>query len=57
MKDPEFLNAAGLNKETALSIYIPNTYELYWNASANTFRDRMLKEYNAFWTSSRSEKA
>ncbi len=57
MRDPEFLNVAGLTAETALSIYIPNTYELYWNTSAIKFRDRMLKEYNAFWTSSRSEKA
>lgn len=57
MSDPQFLKDAGLNKETAMSIYIPNTYELYWNTTATAFRDRMLKEYNSFWTNSRKEKA
>jgi len=57
MRDPQFLGDTGLSMETALAIYIPNTYELYWNTSGEEFRDRMLKEYNAFWTNSRKEKA
>lgn len=57
MKDAQFLENAGLNENTAMCIYVPNTYELYWNTSAEEFRDRMLKEYNSFWTASRSQKA
>ena len=57
MSDPQFLKDAGLNRATAMSIYIPNTYELYWNTTTDAFRSRMLKEYNAFWTASRTEKA
>lgn len=57
MRDPEFLKEAGLNEDTALSMYIPNTYEFYWNTSAEGFRDRMRKEYNRFWNDSRMEKA
>jgi len=34
-------------------MYIPNTYEFYWNTSAEDFRDRMLKEYERFWTPER----
>jgi len=57
MRDPKFLKDAGLKEETAMSLYIPNTYEFYWNSSAETFRDRMLTEYKRFWTPARVEKA
>lgn len=57
MRDPQFLKDAGLTSATALSIYIPNTYELYWNTTAEAFRNRMLKEYNTFWNESRTAKA
>ncbi|WP_026451881.1 endolytic transglycosylase MltG [Aequorivita capsosiphonis] len=57
MRDPEFLKDAVLTKETALSMYIPNTYEFYWNSSAETFRGRMKTEYERFWNESRTQKA
>lgn len=57
LKDPEFLNSAGFSENSALGMYIPNTYEVYWNTSATNFRSRMLKEYHAFWTSERRAKA
>jgi UPF0755 protein len=56
-KDSEFLNEVGFTENNALGMYIPNTYEVYWNTSATNFRDRMLKEYNAFWTPERNAKA
>jgi UPF0755 protein len=55
--DTSFLQAQGWNSDQALIPYLPNSYELYWNTSATKFRDRMLKEYRAFWTESRLEKA
>ena len=57
MTDDNFLAINGLNKKTALEIYIPNSYEFYWNTSANKFRDKMLREYKRFWNQSRLEKA
>ncbi len=57
MRDPEFLKEVGLNEDTALSLYIPNTYEFYWNTSATAFRDRMRKEYDRFWNEDRMKKA
>lgn len=57
MQDSVFLKEAGFNENTALGMYIPNTYEFYWNSSAKTFRERMLKEYNRFWNDSRLAKA
>jgi UPF0755 protein len=55
--DPQFLADNGLNKNNVLSIFIPNSYEFFWNTSAEVFRDKMLKEYRKFWTSARVEKA
>ena len=56
-RDEEFLAKNGFTEETALTMYLPNTYEFYWNTDAETFRDRMLSEYNRFWTESRIQKA
>jgi len=47
----------GLNKKTILTIFIPNTYEFYWNTSAQEFMERMAKEYKKFWTDERKKKA
>ena len=55
--DPQFLKLKGFNSETALSMYIPNSYQVYWNTSAEAFRDKMFKEYERFWNSSRKQKA
>ncbi|MEO1011068.1 MAG: endolytic transglycosylase MltG [Bacteroidota bacterium] len=55
--DSNFLNSNGFSDDTSLSIYIPNSYEFFWNTSAEVFRDRMLKEYNRFWNKNRVQKA
>lgn len=57
MEDPKFLAKHNFTNETALSMYVPNSYEFFWNSSAETIRSRMLKEYDAFWTPSRLKKA
>ncbi|WP_374173792.1 endolytic transglycosylase MltG [Flavobacterium tructae] len=56
-KDPEFLAANGFNEDNVFAMFIPNTYEIYWNTSAEKFRDKMIKEYHNFWTAERIEKA
>ncbi|THD68068.1 endolytic transglycosylase MltG [Robertkochia marina] len=55
--DAEFLEANGFDRNTALAMYIPNTYEFFWNTGADQFRDRMLKEYHRFWNDDRVTKA
>ncbi len=57
MKDSVFLFENNFSGKSALGMYIPNSYELYWNITATSFRDRMLKEYRMFWTKSRMKKA
>lgn len=48
-RDQAFLNEIGYTRETLLSAFIPNTYEMYWNTDAKGFVKRMLKEHDAFW--------
>jgi UPF0755 protein len=44
-KDSIFLKENGFTKENVLVMFIPNTYEFYWNTTADKFRDKMIKEY------------
>lgn len=55
--DSEFLKENGFNDNTKLVMYIPNSYEFFWNTSAEGFRAKMLKEYNRFWNDKRLAKA
>ncbi|WP_426430778.1 endolytic transglycosylase MltG [Winogradskyella sp. HB-48] len=57
MTDKDFLDTNGFTKATALGMYLPDTYEFFWNTSAEEFRDKMLKEYHRFWNNARLEKA
>ena len=43
--------------QTLPAMFLPNTYEFYWNTSAAQFVERMKKEYDNFWTAERLEKA
>jgi UPF0755 protein len=53
----EFIQQNGFNQYTAIGMYIPNTYEFFWNTSADAFVKKMLQEYKIFWNTSRLEKA
>ncbi len=56
-RDAEFLKKNGFTNQTVFAMFLPNTYEVYWNISAEKFRGRMLDEYNRFWTEERVAKA
>lgn len=49
LKDRVFLDSLGYTPETAISMFIPNTYELFWNTSARRFLARMQRENESFW--------
>lgn len=55
--DPGFLNETHFNEDSKLGMYLPNTYEFFWNTNAEDFRDRMYKEYQRFWNEDRLAKA
>lgn len=56
-KDSIFLKENGFNEENVFAVFIPNTYEVYWNITAEKFRDKMIKEYRNFWNKERIAKA
>ncbi|BAV94511.1 endolytic transglycosylase MltG [Ichthyobacterium seriolicida] len=55
--DEEFLKKYNLTKETVISIPIPNTYEVFWNVSADRLVKRLYRENKIFWNESRLKKA
>jgi UPF0755 protein len=54
---PDFLAENDLTESTVLAACIPNTYEFYWNTTAEEFRGKMIKEYRKFWNPERIQKA
>ena len=57
MLDTNFLNSLGLDAFTVSSLFIPNTYEFYWNTTVTSFLSRMVAEHHHFWNESRQSKA
>ncbi|MGB3591017.1 MAG: endolytic transglycosylase MltG [Nonlabens sp.] len=57
MRDSVFLEDHGFNQNNALSMYLPNQFEFYWNTSAAQFRKRMLEYHDKFWNEKRLAQA
>ncbi len=47
----------GFNTENVYTMFIPNTYELYWNTNPLDFFQKMQQQYDKFWTAERKAKA
>ena len=43
--DSEFLKINGFTKENAMSMYLPNSYNVFWDVTPEDFRELMLKNY------------
>ncbi len=55
--DAEKVNRLGFDSTTVVAMFIPNTYEVYWDISVDSFLERMKKEYDRFWNESRLSRA
>lgn len=55
--DTADLSGYGLGRFQNIALFIPNTYNFYWNTSAEELLVRMQKEYATFWDSTRTQKA
>jgi len=53
LNDADYLKKFGFTTDNVISMFIPNTYEVYWDITAEKFMERMHKEYIAFWTDTR----
>lgn len=50
-------NRYGFNKDNVLAMFLPNTYEVYYQTSAQELIERMYQEYDKFWNAERKAKA
>jgi len=57
LDDPAYLKQFGLNLQTAVCLFIPDTYEMYWTVSVDELFARMYKEYQTYWNEDRLQKA
>ena len=48
-QNDSLIQALGFTKETFMSLFIPNTYEFFWNTPPEKFLERMKKEHDRFW--------
>lgn len=54
--DEEFIRSLGFDREGIPALLIPNTYQFYWNTSAEGFFRRMKIEYEKFWNQERENR-
>jgi UPF0755 protein len=53
----DFCRKYGYDTCTLAAMFIPNTYDIYWNVSLDKFMERMQKENKTFWNFERTQKA
>lgn len=56
-QDAAFLAENGFTLDTALAMYLSNSYQLYWDTTAEEFRDKMRSEYQRYWNQKRRTQA
>ncbi|MBR1520863.1 MAG: endolytic transglycosylase MltG [Bacteroidaceae bacterium] len=56
LKDEGKIAALGYTKESLPGLFVPNTYEVYWDMSIDRLFERLQKENAAFWNESRLAK-
>lgn len=57
LNDSVFLARYKLNPYTSISVFLPNTYQIYWTTNAQKLFERMYREYEKFWSDERKQKA
>ncbi len=57
LNNPVLMDSLELDTAAAIALFIPNTYNFYWNTSAMQLVERMHEEYTLFWDSARVQKA
>lgn len=57
LNDESLAEKYGFNLDNFFVMFIPNTYEIYWNTMPEEIIDRLAKEYEKFWSAERSAQA
>ena len=57
LHNQDYIGQLGFNSRTIPALFLPDTYEFYWNTDAEGFVNRMFQEYNKFWNEERKQQA
>lgn len=57
LHNQDYVKQLGFNAYTIPALFLPDTYEFYWNTDAENFMARMMREYDKFWNDERKQKA
>ena len=57
LDDPQVCQKYGFDTANVVSMFLPNTYEIYWTTNASKFLGRMYDEYQKYWNTERTAKA
>ncbi|OJW70658.1 MAG: hypothetical protein BGO68_06300 [Candidatus Amoebophilus sp. 36-38] len=57
LNNPDFLQPYGFTTENISTMFIPNTYNVYWTISAQELFKKMYHEHQNFWKKERLKKA
>jgi len=57
INDSNTLKKAKMDENNIISLFVPNTYNIYWNITGQKLIERMIKEYNTFWNVNRTTKS
>lgn len=52
-----YLQQYGFTTDNVYTMFLPNSYQLYWNTTPEKFFKRMYANYEKFWTPERKQKA
>ena len=57
----DFINKSGFDNygfdnQNIIGMFLPDTYEVYWDITPKNLLDKMKKEYDKFWNSERTKK-
>ncbi|MEO6284993.1 MAG: endolytic transglycosylase MltG [Dyadobacter sp.] len=57
LDSPEVCSKYGLDTLTIVSMFLPNTYDIFWTTGTEKFLDRMHSEYKKYWSDEKVAKA
>jgi UPF0755 protein len=52
-QNEQFIQQLGYNRDDLMTLFIPNTYQFFWNTTPEGFMERMAKEHESFWSKDR----
>lgn len=57
LQNDGYMKKYGFNSQTCMALFIPDTYQFYWNSTAEKFIETMNVHYQKYWTEERRQKA